>query len=104
MKPSTTRHNFRVFAHAPGSNGEPGALLGELLPHEFYAEAGRAVRIDHLDPVRKRLGHDGHLTVDWLAHMHPKQWMNWSDFMDMVKRFRVATDSFNSLHGKPSTA
>ena len=26
--------------------------------------------------------------VDWLGHMHEKTWMNWSDFMDMMHRFR----------------
>lgn len=34
-------------------------------------------------------------TVDWMAHLHEKVWMNWSNFMDMIYRFRKATDSFN---------
>jgi len=33
-------------------------------------------------------------TVDWLAHMHEKDWMNWKDFMGMMHRFRARTDSF----------
>lgn len=33
-------------------------------------------------------------TVDWLAHMQEKNWMNWPDFMDMMHRFRDATRSF----------
>lgn len=36
-------------------------------------------------------------TIDWLAHMHEKNWMNWSNFMDMIHRFRQATDSFREL-------
>jgi hypothetical protein len=34
-------------------------------------------------------------TVDWLAHMHEKNWMNWQVFGDMMHRFRAATDSFH---------
>lgn len=34
-------------------------------------------------------------TVDWLAHIHGKPWMDWSGFMDMMNRFREATGSFN---------
>ncbi len=33
-------------------------------------------------------------TVDWLAHMNEKQWMDWPDFMNMMDRFRAATNSF----------
>lgn len=36
------------------------------------------------------------VTVDWLAHMHEKTWMNWNDFMDMITRFRKATNSFGA--------
>lgn len=36
-------------------------------------------------------------SVDWLAHIHEKGWVNWNDFMDMMVRFRQATDSFNAL-------
>lgn len=39
-------------------------------------------------------------TVDWLAHMHEKPWMDWRNFMEMIKRFRQATDSYFSLMGK----
>lgn len=27
-------------------------------------------------------------TMDWLAHMHKKTWMDWNDFMDMAQRYR----------------
>lgn len=37
-------------------------------------------------------------TVDWLAHMHEKNWMDWKKFMDMMHRFREAADCFNKLH------
>lgn len=36
-------------------------------------------------------------TVDWLAHLHHKPWMNWENFNQMMFRFRKATNSFNSL-------
>lgn len=36
-------------------------------------------------------------TTDWLAHLHEIPEMDWHGFMDMVTRFRRATDSFNSL-------
>jgi hypothetical protein len=36
-------------------------------------------------------------TVDWLAHMHEKTWMDWSNFMEMMCRFRKATNSFRSM-------
>jgi hypothetical protein len=32
-------------------------------------------------------------TVDWLAHMHEKSWMDWRNFMEMMYRLRKATDS-----------
>ncbi|MEY6434247.1 hypothetical protein ABC977_17790 [Thioalkalicoccus limnaeus] len=35
--------------------------------------------------------------VDWLAHMHEKSWMDWKNFMEMIYRFRSATDSFGAL-------
>jgi len=35
-------------------------------------------------------------TVDWLSHLHEKTWMNWSDFMEMMYRFRAATNSYMS--------
>lgn len=35
--------------------------------------------------------------VDWLAHMNEKTWMNWSDFMNMMDRFREATQSYGQL-------
>ncbi len=34
-------------------------------------------------------------TVDWLAHMDEKKWMDWTAFMAMMARFRKATDSFH---------
>lgn len=36
-------------------------------------------------------------TVDWLAHMNGKGWMDWGDFMSMMRRFRKATGSFHVL-------
>lgn len=36
-------------------------------------------------------------TVDWLAHMRKKDWVDWNDFMSMMRRFRVATNSFGIL-------
>lgn len=36
-------------------------------------------------------------TVDWMAHMHEKTWMDWNDFMNMMTRFREATGSNTSL-------
>jgi protein-arginine kinase activator protein McsA len=36
-------------------------------------------------------------TVDWLAHTNGKRWVNWPDFMDMMSRFRHATDSYGSI-------
>lgn len=33
-------------------------------------------------------------TVDWLAHMSEKDWVEWNDFMEMMRRFRGATNSF----------
>jgi len=35
--------------------------------------------------------------VDWLAHMNEKTWMNWMDFMNMMDRFREATQSYGRL-------
>ena len=42
----------------------------------------------------KRLFRSPAATVDWLAHMHEKNWMDWDSFMDMLTRFRQATESF----------
>jgi transcription elongation factor Elf1 len=36
-------------------------------------------------------------TVDWLAHMHEKNGMDWKNFMAMIIRFREATGSFFKL-------
>jgi hypothetical protein len=36
-------------------------------------------------------------TVDWLAHVNEKTWVDWSDFMAMMDRFREATDSYNQV-------
>ena len=36
-------------------------------------------------------------TVDWLAHLAEKDWVNWNDFMRMMHRFRQATKSFGQL-------
>ena len=35
--------------------------------------------------------------VDWMAHMSSKTWMDWNDFMKMMNRFRIATNSFGAL-------
>lgn len=35
--------------------------------------------------------------VDWMSHMSEKSWMDWNDFMNMMTRFREATDSYNAL-------
>ncbi len=35
-------------------------------------------------------------TVDWLAHVHEKG-VDWKNFMDMMHRFREATDSYGAL-------
>lgn len=35
-------------------------------------------------------------TVDWMAHLQEKNWMNCADFMQMIQRFRRATGSFGS--------
>ena len=34
-------------------------------------------------------------TVDWLAHLQEKSWMDWQDFGLMFWRFRQATESFS---------
>ena len=34
--------------------------------------------------------------IDWLAHLHEKDWMDWRDFMGMTTRFRAATESYNA--------
>ena len=39
----------------------------------------------------------GAATVDWLAHMSEKPCMDWKSFMDMMYRFRDATDSYGAL-------
>jgi hypothetical protein len=36
-------------------------------------------------------------TIDWLAHLSEKPWINWNDFMSMMHRYRKATNSFNCL-------
>ena len=36
-------------------------------------------------------------TVDWLAHLNEKPWVDWPAFMKMMDRFRSATGSFNQL-------
>ena len=35
--------------------------------------------------------------VDWMAHMQEKSWMDWNNFMEMMNRFRKATNSFGAL-------
>ena len=32
--------------------------------------------------------------VNWMAHMNKKTWMGWNDFMNMITRFREATNCF----------
>jgi hypothetical protein len=36
-------------------------------------------------------------TIDWLAHLSEKPWFDANDFMEMVHRFREATDSYGAL-------
>jgi hypothetical protein len=36
-------------------------------------------------------------TVDWIVHMNEKDYMNWTDFMAMMDRFRHATGSYGRL-------
>jgi hypothetical protein len=36
-------------------------------------------------------------TVDWMAHTHERAWMNWDNFMDMIRRFQEATGSYRKL-------
>jgi hypothetical protein len=33
-------------------------------------------------------------TVDWIAHLNEKTWMDWRDFADMIDRFRASTQSY----------
>jgi len=37
-------------------------------------------------------------TIDWLAHLQEKPWVDWNNFMKMMDRFRTSTESFNFLH------
>ena len=34
-------------------------------------------------------------TVDWMAHLNEKGWMNWDNFMEMIYRFRREAFGFN---------
>jgi hypothetical protein len=43
--------------------------------------------------------HSPAATVDWLAHLAEKDWVDWRLFMDMMTRFREATESFNQTNG-----
>ncbi len=36
-------------------------------------------------------------TVDWLAHLKDKPWMDSDDFLEMIQRFRTSTASFGKL-------
>jgi len=36
-------------------------------------------------------------TVDWLAHLNSKGWIDWADFMSMIRRFRDATGGYDQL-------
>ena len=36
-------------------------------------------------------------TVDWFAHINDKSWMDWKCFMEMIDRFRDATNSYNQV-------
>ncbi len=36
-------------------------------------------------------------TIDWLAHLHEKDWVDWRDFMNMMDRFRDATGSYSKM-------
>jgi hypothetical protein len=44
-----------------------------------------------------RFFHNPSATVDWMAHLTEKRWMNWKDFMEMMRRFRRETDSFHCI-------
>jgi len=46
--------------------------------------------------LRKFFKNNG-ATIDWLAHMSEKDWMDWNDFMKMMHRFREATNSYFML-------
>ena len=37
-------------------------------------------------------------TVDWMAHLHEKGWMNWNNFMDMIDRFRKDTEGYDGSY------
>ncbi len=41
-----------------------------------------------------RFFHSPASTVDWIAHLHEKSWMDWDDFALMMWRFREATQSY----------
>ena len=34
-------------------------------------------------------------TVDWMAHLNEKGWMNWDNFMEMIYRFRRTAFGFD---------
>lgn len=54
---------------------------------------------DHGYPIEiHRLFHSPASTVDWLAHMDEKGWMQWDNFMEMMGRFREATQSYNKIY------
>jgi hypothetical protein len=36
-------------------------------------------------------------TIDWLAHLHEKEWFDANDFCAMMRRFREATGSYGGL-------
>ena len=36
-------------------------------------------------------------TVDWIAHLNEKTWINWKVFADMIDRFREATQSYGQV-------
>lgn len=36
-------------------------------------------------------------TVDWIAHLSQKNWMQWDDFAKMIRRFRDATGSYHKI-------
>jgi hypothetical protein len=48
-----------------------------------------------------RFFHSAPATVDWIAHLHEKNWMDWRDFADMMDRFRESTQSYGQCTGYP---
>jgi len=56
----------------------------------MYEEGTYPIEID-------RFFHSPPATVDWIAHLHEKNWMDWRDFADMMDRFRHSTQSYGQV-------